>query len=676
MRAPWVKLGALSRKINPLGTSNQNQVVVDITRNSHENSNGHGLGAHSVPVALGETSTRSPGWSFRRHKQNGSRSPSSCGSAGTNGSSSLKCKEVRIDVGVDEGSDLLGEIAMLGNLTPLITGLSSRLAPPGEVSARLTTKTFYWGLRHIQLDDIVAVSCHNGSERFTIHSYPLMHTRWVPSCLGEHRRRRNDLHFAAPSQEEAANWVNAFANYCHVNFNKLPAKEQKGASVKEEVVMKVPIKCKPGPVMLVVLNPRSGKGKASKVFRTKVLPILELAGCTLTVVETTHARHAQELAASINLTECADGIVCVGGDGILNEVLNGLLSRDDAEAARAIPLGIIPAGSDNSLVWTVFGIRDPTAAAVAIVKGGTITTDVIGVECHKTDDVHLGLTVAYYGFMSDVLELSAKYQRRCGPLRYFVAGFLRLLCLSHYQCEVHYLPVPPDLESVHVDHVVKSVDSVAQETGSLVMCPGLTMPNRLNGDSVGGIVEANMEPSDYIRGLSDKEKCNSYCRMYPAEDAVTVNTATPASWARTRSKTRSRSFGLNAMGPESVSRPVQTARHVSTDGSLDNEGYGAKTRRWFLDEEDKWESRSGTYLGVIMCNHECKTVQCMKTQSLAPRAEHDDGVVHLLLVRNVGRLQLMRFFLLMQFGRHLSLPFVEYSKLLEPIIAAALMVSY
>lgn len=50
------------------------------------------------------------------------------------------------------------------------------------------------------------------------------------------------------------------------------------------------------------------------------------------------------------------------------QVLNGLLSRDDAEAARAIPLGIIPAGSDNSLVWTVFGIRDPTAAAVAIVK--------------------------------------------------------------------------------------------------------------------------------------------------------------------------------------------------------------------------------------------------------------------------------------------------------------------
>lgn len=50
------------------------------------------------------------------------------------------------------------------------------------------------------------------------------------------------------------------------------------------------------------------------------------------------------------------------------QVLNGLLSRDDSEFARTIPLGIIPAGSDNSLVWTVFGIRDPTTAAVAIVK--------------------------------------------------------------------------------------------------------------------------------------------------------------------------------------------------------------------------------------------------------------------------------------------------------------------
>lgn len=31
-------------------------------------------------------------------------------------------------------------------------------------------------------------------------------------------------------------------------------------------------------------------------------------------------------------------------------------------------MGIIPAGSDNSLVWTVLGVRDPISAALAIVK--------------------------------------------------------------------------------------------------------------------------------------------------------------------------------------------------------------------------------------------------------------------------------------------------------------------
>lgn len=50
------------------------------------------------------------------------------------------------------------------------------------------------------------------------------------------------------------------------------------------------------------------------------------------------------------------------------QVLNGLLSRDNQKEGISIPIGIIPAGSDNSLVWTVLGVRDPVSAAIAIVK--------------------------------------------------------------------------------------------------------------------------------------------------------------------------------------------------------------------------------------------------------------------------------------------------------------------
>lgn len=253
-----------------------------------------------------------------------------------------------------------------------------------------------------------------------------------------------------------------------------------------------------------------------------------------------------------------------------------------------------------------------------------------------------------------MLELSAKYQRRCGPLRYFVAGALRLLCLSHYQCEIHYLPATDtDLESTHAD--AENIDTPAQDTGSLDISCGPNVPTRLSNDNLAGILGASNEPSSYIRGLDGKTKRNTSGRMgSPAENAVTVTSGSPAPRARTRAKSRSQSFGLSGMV------------RGSTDGSFDNEVDGARTRGWVLEEEDKWESRSGTYLGVIMCNHQAKTVQCMKTQSLAPGAEHDDGLVHLLLVRDVGRFQLIRFFLLMQFGKHLSLPFVEHTEVIMP----------
>jgi hypothetical protein len=49
-------------------------------------------------------------------------------------------------------------------------------------------------------------------------------------------------------------------------------------------------------------------------------------------------------------------------------VLNGLLIRSDRTEAVSIPVGIIPAGSDNSLVWTVLEVRVPISASLLIVK--------------------------------------------------------------------------------------------------------------------------------------------------------------------------------------------------------------------------------------------------------------------------------------------------------------------
>jgi hypothetical protein len=155
MRAPWGKLGALSQKINPLGAAaaaaaanhnHANHHTQEAVRNGEENASAV---THVEPAPIRAR------WSFR---QTGSRSMKWLASEGKlNGSATTKDGNIRIDISVDECSDLLGEIVMAGNLTPPSKGLPSKLMAPVEVSAKLTTKAFMWALHCLYLDDIVAV---------------------------------------------------------------------------------------------------------------------------------------------------------------------------------------------------------------------------------------------------------------------------------------------------------------------------------------------------------------------------------------------------------------------------------------------------------------------------------------------------------------------------------------
>lgn len=154
MRAPWGKLGALSQKINPLGAAaaaaanhnHANHHTQEAVRNGEENASAV---THVEPAPIRAR------WSFR---QTGSRSMKWLASEGKlNGSATTKDGNIRIDISVDECSDLLGEIVMTGNLTPPSKGLPSKLMAPVEVSAKLTTKAFMWALHCLYLDDIVAV---------------------------------------------------------------------------------------------------------------------------------------------------------------------------------------------------------------------------------------------------------------------------------------------------------------------------------------------------------------------------------------------------------------------------------------------------------------------------------------------------------------------------------------
>eukprot|EP00879_Flechtneria_rotunda_P031672 GHRR01034623.1.p1 GENE.GHRR01034623.1~~GHRR01034623.1.p1 ORF type:complete len:177 (+),score=60.27 GHRR01034623.1:702-1232(+) len=75
------------------------------------------------------------------------------------------------------------------------------------------------------------------------------------------------------------------------------------------------------PRVLAIINPKSGQGRAVKLFQSCVQPVLEgAAGMSVTSMVTQHAGHASQLVAGLNL-DSVDLLAVVGGDGLVFEGL-------------------------------------------------------------------------------------------------------------------------------------------------------------------------------------------------------------------------------------------------------------------------------------------------------------------------------------------------------------------
>nr|XP_012634341.1 sphingosine kinase 1 isoform X3 [Microcebus murinus] len=100
--------------------------------------------------------------------------------------------------------------------------------------------------------------------------------------------------------------------------------------------------------VLVLLNPHSGKGKALQLFQSRVQPLLVEAEISFMLMLTERQNHARELVRSEQLGRW-DALVVMSGDGLMHEVVNGLMERPDWETAIQMPLCSLPAGSANAL---------------------------------------------------------------------------------------------------------------------------------------------------------------------------------------------------------------------------------------------------------------------------------------------------------------------------------------
>jgi YegS/Rv2252/BmrU family lipid kinase len=113
------------------------------------------------------------------------------------------------------------------------------------------------------------------------------------------------------------------------------------------------------PRVLVIFNPVAGIRRKLKLVH--VLDALEEKGCRVITKPTTKRRDAEAFARGLD-PATVDVVVAAGGDGTINEVLNGLLGS-------TIPLGVIPLGTANVLAAEMGLAIDTDGVAQAIANG-------------------------------------------------------------------------------------------------------------------------------------------------------------------------------------------------------------------------------------------------------------------------------------------------------------------
>ncbi len=169
-----------------------------------------------------------------------------------------------------------------------------------------------------------------------------------------------------------------------------------------------------------ILNPQARQGSVS--LREAVGTFVE-AGWTVDLLRTEGPGHAIELARCA-ATEGYDLVVACGGDGTVNEAVNGLAGSDTA-------LGVLPLGTANVWAREIGLPLRPADAARALLEGEVHRVDLGYAE--PLDGAARGngryfLMMAGIGFDAEVTRaVRPQEKRRWGMIAYVVAGIVTAL---------------------------------------------------------------------------------------------------------------------------------------------------------------------------------------------------------------------------------------------------------
>jgi len=122
----------------------------------------------------------------------------------------------------------------------------------------------------------------------------------------------------------------------------------------------------------LVINPRDGQNLAKL---PAILAVFSAAGWHTDVVLKEYGSHAMELATEAAIAY--DIVIGYGGDGTLNQVVNGMMNGKEKKKSL---VGVLPGGTANVWATEVSVPSDPVKAALTLVSSEARKADVGHVE--------------------------------------------------------------------------------------------------------------------------------------------------------------------------------------------------------------------------------------------------------------------------------------------------------
>ncbi|MFD2760203.1 diacylglycerol kinase [Lentibacillus juripiscarius] len=176
----------------------------------------------------------------------------------------------------------------------------------------------------------------------------------------------------------------------------------------------------------IIYNPTSGREAFKRELPT-VLERCEIAGYETSAHATTCEGDATK-AARAAAERHFDLVIAVGGDGTINEVINGL-----AEQEYRPKLGIIPTGTTNDFARALWIPRDIGKAVDVILAGRSMFLD-IGRVNH-----HYFMNIAGGGKLTELTyEVPSKLKTMLGQLAYYMKGIEMLPSLKPTHARIEY----------------------------------------------------------------------------------------------------------------------------------------------------------------------------------------------------------------------------------------------